>query len=111
MSGSARADSCVIAQPGATPVCVRDGAREWLAYCVLHAVQDEEESSTVTLDAAMALYDLHSFELLWEKALDTKVCRSRSPLQAICTAHVRLCVLHDGEHCDGVQKSSHAELR
>jgi len=27
----------------------------------------------VTLDAAMAVYDLHSFELLWEKALDTKV--------------------------------------
>ncbi len=27
----------------------------------------------MTLDAAMALYDLHSFELLWEKALDTKV--------------------------------------
>ena len=31
------------------------------------------EKSTVTLDAAMALYQLHSFELLWEKALDTKV--------------------------------------
>ncbi len=27
----------------------------------------------MTLDQAMALYDLHSFELLWEKALDTKV--------------------------------------
>ncbi len=27
----------------------------------------------MTLDAAMAVYDLHSFELLWEKALDTKV--------------------------------------
>ena len=27
----------------------------------------------MTLDAAMALYDMHSFELLWEKALDTKV--------------------------------------
>ena len=40
----------------------------------LHAAaQDQEEASTVTLDAAMGLYDLHSFELLWEKALDTKV--------------------------------------
>ena len=27
----------------------------------------------MTLDAAMALYDLQCFELLWEKALDTKV--------------------------------------
>ena len=27
----------------------------------------------MTLDAAMALYGLHSFELLWEKALHTKV--------------------------------------
>ena len=27
----------------------------------------------MTLNAAMALYEMHSFELLWEKALDTKV--------------------------------------
>ena len=39
----------------------------------LMSKQDTGEKSTVTLDAAMALYDLHSFELLWEKALDTKV--------------------------------------
>ena len=28
---------------------------------------------TVTLEHALELYGLHSFELLWEKALDTKV--------------------------------------
>ncbi len=39
----------------------------------LRHAQDHEESSNVTLDAAMGLYKLHSFELLWEKALDTKV--------------------------------------
>ena len=39
----------------------------------MSAAQEAEEASTVTLDQAMALYGLHSFELLWEKALDTKV--------------------------------------
>ena len=48
---------------------MHDGVPE---YPACHA-QDHEESSTVTMDAAMGLYNLHSFELLWEKALDTKV--------------------------------------
>ena len=37
------------------------------------SAQGGEAPATVTLEHAMALYDMHSFELLWEKALDTKV--------------------------------------
>ncbi len=35
--------------------------------------QGQKVSSSVTMTAAMRLYNLHSFELFWEKALDTKV--------------------------------------
>ena len=52
---------------------MRDDQRRLACPADIHGAQGEEESSTVTLDAAMALYNLHSFELLWEKALDTKV--------------------------------------
>ena len=36
--------------------------------------QVHKQASGVTLETALELYDLQSFELLWEKVHDTKVC-------------------------------------
>ena len=44
-----------------------------LSTTCMSGVQEVEEPSSATLDQAMALYGLHSFELLWEEALDTMV--------------------------------------
>ena len=49
------------------------------------AAQGETASATVTMEHAMALYDLHSFELLWEKALDTKVLLAWSDSTCVVT--------------------------
>ena len=42
----------------------------------------------MTMDAAMGLYNLHSFELLWEKALDTKVWQAAHRQCCHSTSHL-----------------------
>ena len=37
-------------------------------------MQEPEAASNLTIEKAMQLYSLHSFELLWEEKLDSKVC-------------------------------------